>query len=255
MVDRTKDSATSSWSLTFINLAILIFLAKYYVCTDKLEQAERWPMSTLKVSNYNKHNEIIIVHISMPNSSNLPIVQQTYYEMTAMTSCYITESVAVTRIDIYPAGEEPDRHAIRLTLIGSRVWQPSVSPYYVEIGPLLPGWSIGPRPHSPSKNKSITWSREVRFDIVVTKAPQLIGPHKFWHAISTHLKAYHRGQNDTVLNRHGRCLPHRNLGIATSLSPPFSSKCSTDPPTDPVHSSNNNNHNLYSSYPKYHSSP
>jgi hypothetical protein len=32
------DPATSSWSLTFIILAILN-LAKYYVCTYKLEQA------------------------------------------------------------------------------------------------------------------------------------------------------------------------------------------------------------------------
>jgi hypothetical protein len=36
--DRTKDSATSSWSLAFIILTILISLAKYYVCTYKLEQ-------------------------------------------------------------------------------------------------------------------------------------------------------------------------------------------------------------------------
>jgi hypothetical protein len=33
-----KDSATSSWSLAFIILGILIF-AKYYICTYKLEQA------------------------------------------------------------------------------------------------------------------------------------------------------------------------------------------------------------------------
>jgi hypothetical protein len=30
---------TSSWSLDFINLANLISVAKYYVCTYKLEQA------------------------------------------------------------------------------------------------------------------------------------------------------------------------------------------------------------------------
>jgi hypothetical protein len=35
----TKDSATSSWSLDFINLVILNSLVKYYVCTYKLEQA------------------------------------------------------------------------------------------------------------------------------------------------------------------------------------------------------------------------
>jgi hypothetical protein len=36
------DLATSSWSLVFIILVILISLVKYYVCTYKLEQAERW---------------------------------------------------------------------------------------------------------------------------------------------------------------------------------------------------------------------
>jgi hypothetical protein len=51
----------------------------------------------------------------------------------------ITESVIVTRIDIYPAGEEPDQHVICLTSGGSHVWQPFISPYYVEIEPLLPG--------------------------------------------------------------------------------------------------------------------
>jgi hypothetical protein len=112
---------------------------------------------------------------------------------------------------------------------------------------LLLGQSLGPRPHSPSKSKSTTWSREVRFDIVVTKATRLIGPHKTQHAVSTQLKACHRDQSDAVLNQHGRGLPHRILGIDTSLSLPFPSECSTDPPTGPARSSNNNNHNLYSS--------
>jgi hypothetical protein len=150
----------------------------------------------------------------------------------------ITESVAATRIDIHPTVKEPDQHAIRLTPGGSYVWQPFASPYFVEIGPLLPGWSLGPRPHSPSKSKSTTQSRDVQFDIVITKATRLIEPHKTWHAVSTQLKACHRGQNGAVLNRHRRGLPHRNLRIATSLSPPFPFECSTDPPTCPARSSN-----------------
>jgi hypothetical protein len=123
---------------------------------------------------------------------------------------------------------------------GSHVWQPFTSPYYVEIGPLLPGWSLGPRPHSPSKSKSTTWSREVQFNMIVTKANRLIGPHKTRHAVSTQLKACHRGQNGTVLNRRGRGLAHRNLRIATSLSSPFPSEGSTDPLTFPTRSSNSN---------------
>jgi hypothetical protein len=52
----------------------------------------------------------------------------------------------------------------------------------------------------PSKSKSITRSREVRFDIVVIKVTRLIGPHKIQHAVSTQLKTCHRGQNSAVLN-------------------------------------------------------
>jgi hypothetical protein len=91
----------------------------------------------------------------------------------------------------------------------------------------------------PLKSKSTTRSREVWFDIVVIKATRLIGPHKkTGHAVSTQLKAYHRDQNSVVLNRHGGGLPHRNIRTATTLSTPFPSECSTDPPTGPARSSN-----------------
>jgi hypothetical protein len=136
----------------------------------------------------------------------------------------ITESVTVTRIDIHPTEEEPNQHAIHLTLGGSHIWQPFACPYYVEIEPLLLGWSLDPRPHFPSKSKSTTQSREVRFDIVVIKATRLIGPHKTWYAVSTQLKTYHRDQNGAVLNRHRRGLQPWNLGITTTLSPPFPSE-------------------------------
>jgi hypothetical protein len=63
-------------------------------------------MSTSKVSKYNNYNGRIIMTICISNSSHLSIVHQTYYEMTATDKlALITESVAVTRIDIHPAGE------------------------------------------------------------------------------------------------------------------------------------------------------
>jgi hypothetical protein len=194
-------------------------------------------MSTSKVSNYKQwYYNPVQIHIELLESTNSTpnILRDDCNDKLPL----ITESVVATRIDIQPVGEEPDQHTIHLTPRGSHVWQPFSSPYYVEIGPLLLGWSLGPRPHSPSKNKGTTWSREVRSDIVVTKATQLIGPHKTQHVLSTQLKACHQGQNSAVLNRHGRGLPHRNLRIATSLSPPFPSECSTDPPTCPAWSSN-----------------
>jgi hypothetical protein len=39
--------------------------------------------------------------------------------------------------------------------------------------------------------------------------------------------------NPLVLNRHKRGLPHRNIRIATTLSPPFPFECSTSPPNWP----------------------
>jgi hypothetical protein len=102
------------------------------------------------------------------------------------------------------------------------------------------GMKSCPRPHSPSKSKSTTQSREVRFDKVVTKTTRLIGPHKTRHAVSTQLKVCHQGQNNTVLDRHGRGLPHRNLGIATTLSSSLSFEYSTGPPTCPARSSKSN---------------
>jgi hypothetical protein len=79
-------------------------------------------MSTSKVSKYNKHNDIIISNISISYSLNPPtvspnILQDDYNGKMSL----ITESVAVTRIDIHPIGEESDQHAIRLTPGGSHV--------------------------------------------------------------------------------------------------------------------------------------
>jgi hypothetical protein len=40
------------------------------------------------MSKVSKHNNIIILNIFISNSSNSPTVHQTYYEMTATTSCH-----------------------------------------------------------------------------------------------------------------------------------------------------------------------
>jgi hypothetical protein len=64
-------------------------------------------MSTSKVSKYNNHNDKIIIIITISNSSNPSAIHQTYYEMTITDKLpLITESVAVTRINIHPAGEK-----------------------------------------------------------------------------------------------------------------------------------------------------
>jgi hypothetical protein len=81
-------------------------------------------------------------------------------------------------------------------------------------------------PHSPSNNPP--WSREGQFDKVVTGLQGLPGPINPTYG-QYESKLIHRSQNNTVLNRYMRGLPPWNLGIATTLSPPFPSECSTFP--------------------------
>jgi hypothetical protein len=140
------------------------------------KQAECWPMSTSKVSKYNNYNNNIIMTISISISSNPSTVHQTYYEMTATDKLpLITESVAVTRIDIHPAREEPNQHAIRLTPGGSHIRQPFAKSLLCQNWSPTHGWSLGSRPHSPSHNilkarGAVRWSSY--------KATRLTGPHK-----------------------------------------------------------------------------
>jgi hypothetical protein len=156
------------------------------------KQAECGPMSTSKVSKYNNHNNNIIMTISISIFSNPSTVHQTYYEMTATDKLpLITESVAVTRIDIHPAREEPNQHAIRLTPRGSHIWQPFVKSLLCQNWSPSHGWSLGSRPRSPSNN---ILKAGVQFSEVVIGQLGLPGHIKTWYVVSTQLKACHRGQ-------------------------------------------------------------
>jgi hypothetical protein len=137
----------------------------------------------------------------------------------------------VTRIDIHLLEEEPDQHVVRTTPGVSRTITVCEVPTKLKLGPcsrdevLTPAIARPGRhhglPHSPS-NKPPR-SREVQFNIVVTGLLGLSVPVKpnIW---PVQIKACHWGQNDTVLNRHRRGLPPWNLGIVTTLSPPFPSE-------------------------------
>jgi hypothetical protein len=130
----------------------------------------------------------------------------------------ISESVAAIQIDIHPAREEPDQHVLlsqnRAPALWMKTWLLAI---------VLPGRHPG-LPHSPSNKRPR--SREVWFDKVVTGLLGLLGPIKS-DMRPLQVKAFHRGQNDAVINRHKPGLPPWNLGIATVRSPPFPSKCST----------------------------
>jgi hypothetical protein len=168
----------------------------------------------------------------------------------------ISESVAATWIDIHPTREESDNTPC-VQLPESHVQQSFVKSVLRRNRPLLPGWSLGSLWCQPSRHPGLPhstsnkppWSREVQFDKVIIGLLGLPGPIKP-NMESIQIKAYHRGQNDAVLNWHRWGLPHRNLGIATDLSPPFPSECSVDPPTCPTRSKQHYKLSLYSLDPR-----
>jgi hypothetical protein len=63
-------------------------------------------MLTSKVSKYNNRNDNIIITISISNSSNPSIVHQILQNDCNDKLSLITESVAVTQIDIHTAREK-----------------------------------------------------------------------------------------------------------------------------------------------------
>jgi hypothetical protein len=75
------------------------------------------------------------------------------------------------------------------------------------------------------------WSSRLKPSFCRWQATRLIGH------ISLACDRYNQylltGTNPTVLNWHKQGLPHRNLRIATTLSPSFPSECSTGPPKWP----------------------
>jgi hypothetical protein len=152
-------------------------------------------MSTSKVSKYTNHNNNIIIAISISNSSNSSTVRQyTTRWLQWQATTHNRECRGDSNWYTPCRGRTwPTRHTLDFRRL-SRVKIIHKS--------LLPRWSLGTQPHSPSKSKSTTRSREMWFDKVVTKATWLNGPHKTRHAVSTKLKDCHRGQNGAVFNRH-----------------------------------------------------
>jgi hypothetical protein len=87
-------------------------------------------------------------------------------------------------------------------------------------------WSAGPPP-SFSPNTAIE---------AVMKAKHLLTNKLQWFtgsitpACDWYVQYLLTGTDSSVLNRHRRGLPHKNLRIATTLSLPFPFECSTGPP-------------------------
>jgi hypothetical protein len=161
----------------------------------------------------------------------------TYYEMTATSKrSLIFESVVTIRIGVHLQGKNLTNTSY-MWLLRSHVRQPSMksllswnrvsAPGMKSCLPAIvrPGHHRG-LPHS-SSNKPPR-SREGQFDKAVTKLLGLPGPINLTCG-QYNSKLVHQGQNDAVLNRHRWGLPPWNLGIVTTLSPPFPSECSNFP--------------------------
>jgi hypothetical protein len=154
--------------------------------------------------------------------------------MTAMDKRpLISKSVMVIWLNIHTAQEEPNQHDIH-----AASWASCLTTV-CEI---------------PTKSKSGLWSRDevlalndhpaqsssgaASFFLQQTTSKQggTVRQSSYWATRFTgarkpdmrsiQIKACHRDQNDTILNRHMRELPPWNLRIATSLFLSFPSKCS-----------------------------
>jgi hypothetical protein len=157
---------------------------------NKHKQVECWPMLTSKVSKYNNRNDNIIITISISNSSNPSIVHQhTTKWLQRQVVTHNRECCSDSNWYTHCKGKEHDQHIIRLTPVGSHVWQPFVKSLLHQNRFPIHGWSLGPRPHSPSHN---ILKAGIRFSEVVIGLLGLLGPIKTGHVVSTLLKTCHR---------------------------------------------------------------
>jgi hypothetical protein len=122
-----------------------------------------------------------------------------------------------------------------------RTWQPFTSHWYSWTESLLSrkrapdiihsiptDWSTGPYPVSLPSQPMKQWRKPNIYRRQATRLTRPISPVCYWY-----VQYLLMGTNPLVLHRHRQGLPHRNLEIATTLSPPFPSECSTDPPKWP----------------------
>jgi hypothetical protein len=141
-------------------------------------------------------------------------------------------SVTVIRIGVHLAAEKSNQHVVCLASRVSHMTTVHEVPTKLKLGPcswdeVLPPSDHSARPSSWAASFSLqqttSRSREGRFDVVLTRLLGLLGPI---NPIYSQYKSnpVYRGQNDIVLNRHGRRLPTWNLRIATALSPSFPSE-------------------------------
>jgi hypothetical protein len=86
----------------------------------------------------------------------------------------------------------------------------------------------GPRDPPQFLSQHIHWSSALKPSSYWRQATRLIG--LISPVCNRYVQYLLMGTNPSVLNRHRQGLLHRILGIPTTLSPPFPSKCSTSPP-------------------------
>jgi hypothetical protein len=89
----------------------------------------------------------------------------------------------------------------------------------------------GPRDLPQFLSQHSHWSSRLKPSTCGWPATRLTGPIS--PACDWYVQYLLRGTNPSVFNQHRWGLPHRNLGIATALSPPFPSECSTSHPKWP----------------------
>jgi hypothetical protein len=132
-------------------------------------------------------------------------------------------------------------YARRTLSVGSpHTWQPFTSHRESWAGPLLPrkrapdtihSTPTDPRVHTQFLSRANLEAVGAKPTIYQRQATRLTG--SISPACDQYVQCLLAGTNPSVLNRHRRGLPHRNLRITIALSPPFPFECSTDPPKWP----------------------
>jgi hypothetical protein len=171
----------------------------------------------------------------------------------------ISESVVVIRIDIHPAGEEPDQYIVHLASQVSRMTTVCKVPTKSKVGPYSQDEVLAP---SDRLARPSSWAALFSLQQTTSKQGGTIWQNSYWATRftmphkpdmwSVQVKDCHRGQNEAILNRHRRGLQPWNLIITIALYPPFPSEWSTFPYLPHPVTPTNMNINIVSTHRNHH---
>jgi hypothetical protein len=171
----------------------------------------------------------------------------------------ISESLTVIWIGVHLAGEEPDQYVVHLVSRVSRTTTVHGVPTKSKLGPCSQDDVLAPNDRLAQLS---SWAASFSLQQTTSKQGGMIWQSSYLAArfigpinptcIQYKSKLIHRGQNNTVLNRHRRGLPLWNLIISATLFPTLPLRVIQFPLFALPGHNNIHEHkrNLYSLYPR-----